>query len=101
TLQGGKDLKLGVDAGVGAGPIGSEAEAVVNATLKSGIYAYSRSKGLFAGVALDGAVLNMDNDMNRKVYGESADAKQILDGKVAMNSTVRSFMDSLGKVVSK
>ena len=100
-LEGGKDLKLGVDAGVVAGPIGREAEAGVNATLKSGIYAYSRSKGLFAGVALDGAVLSMDNDMNRKVYGESADAKQVLEGKVAMNSTVKPFTDALEKAVPK
>src|SRR5207247_3209998 len=88
-LESGKDLKLGVDAGIVAGPIGREAEAGVNANLKSAIYAYSRSKGLFAGVALDGAVLNMDTDMNRKVYGESADAKQILEGKMEMNSTVK------------
>ena len=100
-LMGGKDLKLGVDAGVTAGPIGREAEAGVNTTLSSAIYAYSRSRGLFAGVALDGAVLNMDKDMNRKVYGESADAKDILNGKVAMNSAVRPFVDALDKVVPK
>ena len=45
--------------------------------------------------------MNMDNDMNRKVYGESADAKQILNGKVAMNSAVRPFVDALDKVVPK
>ena len=100
-LAGGRDLKLGVDAGIVAGPIGREAEAGVNANLKSAIYAYSRAKGLFAGVALDGAVLNMDKDMNHKVYGESADAKQILDGNVAANATVRPFTDVLDKVVPK
>jgi lipid-binding SYLF domain-containing protein/peptidoglycan hydrolase-like protein with peptidoglycan-binding domain len=100
-LAGGKDLKLGVDAGIVAGPLGREAEAGVNANLKSAIYAYSRSKGLFAGIALDGAVLNMDKDMNHKVYGESADAKQILDGGVAANASVRPFMDVLEKVVPK
>src|SRR5207247_6538952 len=100
-LEGGKDLKLGVDAGVVAGPIGREAEAGVNANLKSAIYAYSRSKGLFAGVALDGAVLSMDKDMNHKVYSESVEAKQILDGNAAANATVRPFMDALDKVVPK
>jgi len=100
-LEGGKDLKLGVDAGVVAGPIGRSAEAGVNANLGSAIYAYSRSKGLFAGVALDGAVLSIDKDMNRKVYGASVDAKNILDGNVAVNSTVRPFMDVLEKVVPK
>jgi len=100
-LEGGKDLKLGVDAGVVAGPIGRSAEAGVNANLQSAIYAYSRAKGLFAGIALDGAVLSMDKDMNEKVYGASADAKQILDGKTSMNSTVRPFNDALDKVVPR
>ena len=101
TLEGGKDLKLGVDAGVVAGPIGREAEAGVNAKLQSSIYAYSRSKGLFAGIALDGAILSIDKDANEKVYGASVDAKQILNGTTAMNITVRSFMDALDKVVPK
>jgi lipid-binding SYLF domain-containing protein/peptidoglycan hydrolase-like protein with peptidoglycan-binding domain len=98
-LEKGKDLKLGVDAGVTAGPIGRTAEAGVNANLSSAIYAYSRSKGLFAGVALDGAVLNMDKSMNEKVYGNTVDARQILSGTTAMNSTVRPFMDALNSAV--
>ena len=100
-LESGKDLKLGVDAGIVAGPVGRSAEAGTNVKLESAIYAYSRSKGLFAGIALDGAVLYMDNDMNKKVYGNSVDAKQILNGNVAMNSTVHPFMDALEKVVPK
>jgi len=100
-LEGGKELKLGVDAGVAAGPIGRTAEAGVTGNLESAIYAYSRSKGLFAGVALDGAVLHMDNGANEKVYGPSVDAKQILNGQVAMNSTVRPFVDTLDRVVPK
>jgi len=100
-LEKGKDLKLGVDAGVAAGPIGRSAEAGTNAKLESAIYAYSRSKGLYAGVALDGAVLYMDNDMNRKVYGDSVDARQILNGNVTMNPTVRPFMNELERVVPK
>lgn len=52
-LEKGKDLKLGVDAGVVAGPIGREAEAGVKANLKTAVYAYSRARGLFAGAALE------------------------------------------------
>lgn len=100
-LEGGKDLKLGVDAGIVAGPIGRTAEAGVNANLKSAIYAYSRAKGLFAGVALDGAVLSIDKHMNEKVYGSSVDATQILGGKTAMNSTVMPFINALDRVVPK
>jgi len=98
-LEGGKDLKLGVDAGIAAGPIGRTGEAGVNLNLESAIYSYSRSKGVFAGVALDGAVLDIDDSMNAKVYGPSVNAKQILNGQVAINSTVRPFVDTLDKVV--
>ena len=100
TLENGRDLKLGVDAGVVAGPIGREAEAGTNAKLQTAIYAYSRAKGLFAGVALDGAVLNMDKDMNEKVYG-TADARKILNGSMPMNATARPFVDTLDRVVPK
>src|SRR6516162_5167115 len=92
-------MKLGVDAGIAAGPIGRTGEAGVNLNLESAIYSYSRSKGVFAGVALDGAVLDIDNSMNSKVYGPSVDAKQIVSGQVAVNSTVRPFVDTLNKVV--
>jgi lipid-binding SYLF domain-containing protein len=94
-LETGNDLKLGANAGVAAGPIGRDAEAGVNANVKAEIYAYTRSKGLFAGVALDGAVLSMDTSMNQHLYGASADAKQILSGNVEPNSTVLPFMAAL------
>jgi lipid-binding SYLF domain-containing protein len=100
-LEKGKDLKLGVDAAIVAGPIGRTAEAGVNANLESAIYSYSRSKGLFAGVALDGAVLDIDNSMNEKVYGPSADAKTILNGQTAANATVRPFVQALEKYMPK
>jgi lipid-binding SYLF domain-containing protein len=100
-LEKGKDLKLGVDAGVSAGPIGRSAEAGVNANLATAVYAYSRAKGLFAGVALDGAVLNMDKSMNEKVYGSSVDAREILSGTVAPNASVQPFMDALEKITPK
>jgi len=100
-LEGGRDLKLGADASVAAGPIGRSGEAGVNANLGSAIYAYSRAKGLFAGVALDGAVLNMDKSMNQKVYGSSVDAKQILAGMAPANASVQPFMMALDKVVPR
>jgi lipid-binding SYLF domain-containing protein len=97
-LEGGKDLKLGADASVAAGPIGRSAEAGVNLNLETGIYAYSRSKGLFAGIALDGAVLSTDKDTNEEVYGTS-NAKDILSGAVAVNNTVRPFVNALNSVI--
>ena len=100
-LEDKKDMKLGADASVAAGPIGRTAEAGVNLRLDTAIYAYSRSKGLFAGVALDGAVLDIDHSMNEKVYGASANTKAILGGTVAANSTVQPFIDALEKVMPK
>jgi lipid-binding SYLF domain-containing protein len=59
-------LKLGADASATAGPVGRKAEVGTDILLKSAIYSYSRSKGLFAGIALDGAVLQLDGDANKK-----------------------------------
>jgi SH3 domain-containing YSC84-like protein 1 len=100
SLEKGTSLKLGAEAGVAAGPIGRSGEAGVTHDLKSGILAYSRSKGLFAGVSLDGAVLDMDGDTNRDVYGASAETSTILssDSKAA-NQAVRQFMETVNRVV--
>ena len=59
------ELKIGADASATAGPVGRNAEAGTDILLNSAIYSYSRSKGLFAGVALDGAVLELDDDANK------------------------------------
>lgn len=72
-------FELGGEAGVAAGPIGREAAASTNLRLDAGILSYSRSKGVFVGAALKGAVVNPDNDLNEAVYGVKAD--QILTGK--------------------
>src|SRR5207237_5500223 len=61
-------VKLGADAAVAAGPVGRNAQASMDVMLKSPILAYSRSKGLFAGISLDGAVVTIDDSENRKVY---------------------------------
>jgi len=100
-LMKGKDLKLGVDASVAAGPIGRSAEAGVNANLETGVLAYSRSKGLFAGIALDGAVLDIDQNMNKKVYGESASAEDILNGRVRASSVALPFTDTLSRIIPR
>jgi SH3 domain-containing YSC84-like protein 1 len=73
----------------------------VNLKLESAIYSYSRSKGLFVGVALDGAVIDIDNSRNAKVYGSSVTAKDILNGNVPMNPVVRPFMNVLEKTTPK
>jgi len=92
-------VKLGADASATAGPVGRKAEVGTDVLLRSGIFAYSRSKGLFAGIALDGSVISIDDDANRKVYGKDVAAEQILFGKgVRTNATVDLFMKTLQKV---
>jgi lipid-binding SYLF domain-containing protein len=93
----GDRLKLGADASVVAGPVGRTAEAGVSGSLKSGIFAYSRSKGLFAGVALDGAVLTINDSANHEVYGEKVTGRTILDSKVKPSPVVMPFLDALNK----
>lgn len=73
-------LELNATAGATAGPVGRSATAGTDIKFSSGIFSYSRSKGLFAGVALDGAVITVDDSANRKVYGPNASARSILSG---------------------
>lgn len=70
-LLGGK-FTLGADAGVAAGPVGRRAEAATDAQLKSEIYSYSRSRGAFAGVSLEGSAFLIDDESNAAYYGKEA-----------------------------
>src|SRR5262245_26962363 len=92
-------LKLGADASATAGPVGRKAEVGTDAALRSGVFAYSRSKGLFAGISLDGSVITIDGSTNRKVYGKEVNGEQILlDNRVKPNATVQPFLTSLQMV---
>ncbi|HMB70325.1 MAG TPA: lipid-binding SYLF domain-containing protein [bacterium] len=94
-------VKLGADAGLTAGPIGRKAEAGTNLTLDSAIYSYSRSKGLFAGVALDGAVMTVDEEANGKAYGKDVSADALLHGKADSNATVQPFLKAMQQHVPR
>jgi lipid-binding SYLF domain-containing protein len=73
---------LGADAAVAAGPVGRSVEAATDVQLKAEIYSYSRSRGLFAGVAVAGAALQIDGDANTDYYGrEGVRPREILKGK--------------------
>jgi lipid-binding SYLF domain-containing protein len=94
-------LKLGGNASIAAGPVGRRAEAGTNVTLDSAIYSYSRSKGLFAGVSLDGAIVDLDEDANHKVYGKDATAKTILSGKTGATADTAPLQKALSKHAMK
>jgi lipid-binding SYLF domain-containing protein len=74
-LRGKDKLTLGGDASVAAGPIGRTAQAGTDAGLRAEVYSYSRSRGLFAGVSFEGAVISYDYDLNREFERASPDVK--------------------------
>ena len=87
---------LGADAAVAAGPVGRNAQASTDAQLKAEIYSYSRSRGLFAGVALDGSVLSIDHDSNQSTYGRNITPRRIFEGGVgAVPNAVVDFRDRI------
>src|SRR5262245_32721642 len=91
-------VKLGADASATAGPVGRKAEVGTDVLLRSGIFAYSRSRGLFAGVSLDGSVVSIDGSANSRVYGKEVSGEQILLVKgVRDNPTVEPFLNALQK----
>ncbi|MFA6985551.1 MAG: lipid-binding SYLF domain-containing protein [Arenimonas sp.] len=87
---------LGADASVAAGPVGRSAQASTDEKLKAEIYSYSRARGLFAGVALDGTRLGIDNKSNQAVYGRGNTARAIFEGRAGAGSdAVIAFRDKL------
>ncbi|HEX3377662.1 MAG TPA: lipid-binding SYLF domain-containing protein [Candidatus Acidoferrales bacterium] len=71
-------VKLGADMAAAAGPKGRNASASTDVTLRAEILSYSRSRGLFAGVSLEGSTLRPDNDANEKLYGKKLTAEEII-----------------------
>jgi len=88
-------FKLGGDASVAAGPVGRTAEAGTDVKLNAEILSYSRAKGLFAGVALDGAVVQADKSGDQAMYGGDVDRHDILSGKVAVPASARPLLHEL------
>ena len=73
-------VKLGADASAAAGPVGRTAEAATDVVMSAEILSYSRAKGLFAGVSLEGSTLRSDGSANEKLYGQKLSAKDIIRG---------------------
>jgi len=89
-------VKLGGDASVAAGPVGRDSSAETDATLRSEILSYSRARGLFAGVSLEGSTIRPDNGDNERVYGRKIPARDIvLSGKVAVPPAAQQFISTL------
>jgi len=91
-------VKLGADASAAAGPKGRAAAADTDIVMRAEILSYSRSRGLFAGISLEGSTLRSDGSANRKLYGRSLSAKQIVrEGKVGVPASGRELVSLLDK----
>jgi lipid-binding SYLF domain-containing protein len=88
---------LGADAGVAAGPVGRNASAATDGEMKAEIWSWSRARGLFAGVALDGAVLSIDDAADESVYGRDTTPRMIFESRAPQSpsSGVVAFRDAL------
>jgi len=89
-------FKLGADASVAAGPVGRKASAGTDLKLNAEILSYSRSKGVFAGVSLNGAVVQADKSGDEAMYGNDVNRHEILDGKVAVPESARALLEEIG-----
>ena len=86
-------VKLGADASVAAGPVGRHAQASTDVKLHAQILAYSRTKGLYAGLTLDGAKLAQDEDTTRAMYGKRIPFRTILSGQVPTPAVAAKFVN--------
>lgn len=90
--------KLGAQASVAAGPKGRHVEASTDATMRAEILSYSRSRGLFAGVSIEGTSLRSDDDANEKIYGRALTAHTIVSGtNLMVPQAGRRLIDTLRK----
>jgi SH3 domain-containing YSC84-like protein 1 len=91
-------FEIGAGAAVSAGPVGRNAHVSTDVLLKSAIISYSRSRGLFGGLELKGAVIMQDKSANKDIYEQEISAREIIiDGKVRTPSTIRVFPSALRK----
>jgi len=95
-------VKLGADASAAAGPVGRNASAETDVVMKAEILSYSRAKGLFAGISLEGSTLRSDDGANKAVYGKELSAKEIVrEGKVATPAAAKRLLAILQKASPK
>jgi SH3 domain-containing YSC84-like protein 1 len=95
-------VKLGADASAAAGPKGRTAAADTDIVMRAEVLTYSRSRGLFAGISLEGSTLRSDGSANKKLYGRDLSAQQIVrEGKVGLPASGRELVSLLNKVSPK
>ena len=88
-------FKLGADASVAAGPVGRHASAGTDLKINAEILSYSRAKGVFAGVSLDGAVVQADKSGDQAMYGEHVNRQEILSGKIRVPESAQPLVHEI------
>lgn len=91
----GSKFEIGADASAAAGPVGRHASADTNWKLDTEILTYSRARGAFAGVTLNGAAIRRDDDSTEAIYGHEISTRKILRGEVAVPESAHSFLDAV------
>jgi SH3 domain-containing YSC84-like protein 1 len=91
------EFKVGADATVAAGPIGREASAQTDITMRAEMLAWSRARGVFAGIALQGSTLREDSGENKELYGREVTNREIVTGKVDAPKIAEDFLKALSK----
>lgn len=86
---------VGADAAVAAGPVGRQASAQTDATMMAEILAWSRSRGAYAGISLQGSTLREDSGENRDLYGKELPNKEVVQGKTAVPAPAKGLMEAL------
>lgn len=89
---------VGADAGVAAGPVGREASAQTDATLSAEILAWSRSRGAYAGISLQGSTLREDAGENKVLYGREMTNRQVVQGSVPVPGAASALIEALGRL---
>jgi lipid-binding SYLF domain-containing protein len=94
-------FKLGANGSVAAGPVGRDASASTDWKMKAEVLTYSRTRGLFAGLTLDGAVIKQDDDSTRGLFGQQIAFRQILMGKVPPPAGAETFLATVRRSKSE
>ena len=89
------NFELGADASAAAGPVGRHASADTDWKLETEVLTYSRARGLFAGVTLNGAAIRRDDDSTEAIYGHDVSTRHILQGEVAVPQAAHAFLDAV------
>jgi lipid-binding SYLF domain-containing protein len=94
-------FKLGADSAIAVGPLGAQVTAATEILLKGGIYSYSRAKGLFAGISLEGAGMGTEYDLNRAYYETISNPKDILYGGVETPESGKKLFQALSAFIKE